>query len=155
MELAILLATLATILSVYLAHTATVWVRYILFQIKLRYRYREIRVASSKRAGRLLDILDIADLGEDVLDLLQSGKYVRAAVLISRDARLALRYPKHSVANERIVCDWIDKHLPEGMTRQMKHRVVPLAVKLSFVKSRYEIAADQQFDWMDFAVDKA
>jgi len=100
-------------------------------------------------------MIDMDDLGGDVLDLVAEKKYVRCAVLLSREARRALKYPNHSKANEKIVCDWIEKNYPEGVTSSMKHRITPLATKLAFVKSRFESAAEVHFEWLGPLVDSA
>lgn len=122
---------------------------------RLACRTRSIRLRVSRRVNRVLDLLDMAHMTGDTLDELEKKNYTRAAVIVSRQARLALRYPKHSKANEILACDWIDKHLPEGVTPAMRHRMVPLAIKLTFVRSREEEEAKQLFDFLTPCVDSA
>lgn len=117
-------------------------------------RFR-LRAKSSNRARRVLECLDDLSLGNDELELLENNDYVRCAVLLSRRARIGLRYPRYSGANERIACDWIERHMPEHMTLGVRHRVLPLAVKLTFVKSQFEVDADQQFSWFRPMVENA
>lgn len=138
----------------YIVGTCTYWKHYFMFQYTLRARYMQLRVDSSKRTRKILDILDSSDIGEDELELLERGKYVRCAVLISRRARIGLKYPKYSKPNERVVADYILRTLPDSMTIGQKHRVLPLAIKMTFVKSHYEVRAEQHFSWMQELVDK-
>lgn len=149
------IAFITLLLTSALCDTTLVWLRKLVFRHRLRRRSREIRNASSKRASKVLDMIDMDDLGGDVLDLVAEKKYVRCAVLMSREVRRALRFPSHSRSNEKIVCDWIEKNYPEGVTSAMKHRITPLAIKLAFVESRFETAAEVQFDWLGPLVDSA
>lgn len=117
-------------------------------------RRQRIRRDVSKRVGRILELLDFED--SDTVDELVGGRqYVRAAVLYSRQCRLALRYPKHSAANEMIVVDWLNKHLPENMPFSVKFKIIPLASKLTFVKSDREVRADEYFGLLGSLVETA
>jgi hypothetical protein len=102
----------------------------------------------SQRVNRILDILDSDSIGDDEMEMVAAGKHVRCAVLLSRRARMALRYPNYSPANERIVCDWIERHLPADMTMGVRHKVMPLAIKMTFIKSHHELRAEHHFEWL-------
>jgi len=129
--------------------------RYIVFAYNKRRRMRRIVNESSGRTQRVLDLLDLDELGGDEMELIARRQYVRCAVLISRRARQGLKYPKHSAANERIAADWILKHLPDDMTMGVRHKVLPLAVKLTFVRSHHEVRADYHFTLLNDMVEKA
>jgi len=120
-----------------------------------RQRRRRIVLESSKRTRRVLSVLDTDEIGDDEMELVDKKLYVRCAVLISRRARMGLKYPSHSSANERIATDWILKHLPDDMTVGVRHKVLPLAVKLTFVRSHYEDKAALHFkglkEYVDFS----
>lgn len=118
-----------------------------------RQRRRRIIMESSRRTKRVLDILDTDEIGDDELELVERKEYVRCSVLISRRARMGLKYPSYSQANERIAADWILKHLPDDMTIGVKHKVLPLAVKLTFVRSRHEDYAAWDFNALRDLVD--
>lgn len=118
-----------------------------------RQRRRKIVLESSKRTQRVLGILDMDEIGDDEMELVEKKLYVRCAVLISRRARMGLKYPSYSPANERIAADWILKHLPDDMTIGVRHKVLPLAVKLTFVRSHYEDKAALHFKWLEEYVD--
>lgn len=125
------------------------------FKYTLQMRRLTLKAKSSKRSRRILECLDDLCLGNDELELIENNDYVRCAVLLSRRARIGLRYPKYSGANERIACDWIERHMPEGMTLGVRHRVLPLAIKLTFVKSQFETDAEHQFSWFKPMVENA
>lgn len=117
-------------------------------------RRQRVRRFVSKRVDKVIRHLDFE--GDDTVErLVAGGSYVRAAVLYSRQCRLALRYPKHSAANEMIVVDWLNKHLPEDMPFSVKFKIVPLATKLTFVKSERELRADEYFGLLGSLVDSA
>lgn len=118
-----------------------------------RQRRRRIVLESSKRTQRVLSVLDMDEIGDDEMKLVERKLYVRCAVLISRRARMGLKYPLHSPANERIAADWILKHLPDDMTVGVRHKVLPLAVKLTFVRSHYEDKAALHFNGLKEYVD--
>jgi len=84
-----------------------------------------------------------------------NGQYIRASVLWSRRCRLALRFPKHSEANHHIVVDWFNRNLPEDMPFSIRFRIIPLAAKLTFVKSKRELRADEYFSLLQSAVETA
>lgn len=120
-----------------------------------RQRRRKIVLESSKRTQRVLSVLDMDEVGDDEMKLVEKKLYVRCAVLISRRARMGLKYPSYSAANERIAADWILKHLPDDMTVGVRHKVLPLAVKLTFVRGHYEDKAALHFkglkEYVDFS----
>lgn len=118
-----------------------------------RQRRRRIVLESSKRTQRVLSVLDMDEIGDDEMELVGRKLYVRCAVLISRRARMGLKYPSYSPANERIAADWILKHLPDDMTVGVRHKVLPLAVKLTFVRSHYEDKAALHFNGLKEYVD--
>lgn len=123
------------------------------FYLKSHLRARRTLVVSrcSNRAGRILSILDDESLDDSCIDLIDRHQHIRCAVLLSRRARLGLKYPKYSAANEKIVCDWISKHCPESMTEGVKQRMMPLAIKLTFVPSIHEQEADLFASWAGIA----
>lgn len=129
--------------------------RYCSFHYRLRLRQYAFMESCSKRVSKVMDILDMDDIGENEMELLSQKKHIRCAVLLSRRARIGLRYPGYSKANEKVACDWILRHCPDDMTIGMKHKVLPLAVKLTFVKSQHEVRADCHFKWLETLVDKA
>lgn len=131
------------------------WYQYYTFQHQLRLRRNRIICESSKRTKRVLDILDDAQLGDDELELIAKKQYIRCAVLLSRKARIGLKYPSYSKANEKIACDWISRHCPADMTMGVKHKVLPLAIKLTFVRNQHEMRAQQHFEWLGALVDNA
>lgn len=120
---------------------------------KLRTRRWSVFTKASKRTQRVLKILDIDTLGGDELELVERSQYTRCSILISRRARMGLKYPKHSKANERVAADWILKHLPEDMTVGVRHKVLPLAIKLTFVRSQHEEEANWHFEQLKGLVD--
>lgn len=120
-----------------------------------RRRWRRIVRESSGRTQKVLELLDIDELGGDEMELIGRRQYVRCAVLISRRARQGLKFPGHSKANERIAADWILKHLPEDMTLGVRHKVLPLAVKLTFVRSHHEVRADYHFSLLADLIERA
>jgi len=125
------------------------------FSYRKRKRMRQVYREATKRTQRVLDILDMDDLGGDEMELVARKQYIRCAVLISRRARMGLKYPGHSKANEKIAADWILRHLPDNMTMGVRHKVLPLAVKLTFVRSHYEYRADSHFSMLGDMVDVA
>lgn len=132
--------------------TTTMYHRF-LMGYKQRQRKRLIITESSRRTQRVLDILDVDELGGDELELIERRQYIRCAVLISRRARMGLKFPSYSAANERIAADWILKHLPDDMTIGVRHKVLPLAVKLTFVRSTHELRANYHFNVLKDMVD--
>lgn len=118
------------------------------------YRKQVNRRRSSKRAMQLLDKLDEVDL-DVLLDQEIVDGPVRLAFKLSRAARMQLHYPKHSPANERIVSDWIQKNWPTDTRTSVKASTLPLAIKLSFVRSRSEDEASNIFGMLSGAVDVA
>jgi len=126
------------------------------WRTSLHLRRRKLRLARnlSKRVGSVLRNLDY-DGDSDVEELIQDCHYVRAAVVYSRKCRMALRYPKHSAANEAIVVDWMMKNFAKDTPFSVRYRILPLAVKLTFVKSGREITADSCFKLLESMVEKA
>jgi hypothetical protein len=124
------------------------WWRSFVLQWKLsrnkRARQRGIRRMVSTRVWDVFRLLDL-DHHEDIQELVAGERYIRASVVYSRQCRVALKYPDHSEANEKIAVDWIAKHLPEDMPFSVKFRIIPLAAKLTFVCSARELAAEEYF----------
>lgn len=135
--------------------TYVFWYEYIAFKHLMRVRRYRLMAAASRRTRKVLECLDDTSLGDDELTLIERKEHVRCAVLMSRRARIGLKYPKYSAANEKIACDWIDRHCPESMTLGIKHKVLPLAIKLTFVRSQHEIDAEHHFSWLEAMVDHA
>jgi len=133
----------------------TYWHEYFVLQHTLHMRKQRIIRESSKRTQRVLNCLDDDQITADELELIEARRYVRCAVVMSRRARMGLKYPKYSPANEKVACDWIGRHLPDGMPLSVKHRVLPLAIKLTFVRSHHEVRAEHHFTWLQDLVDKA
>lgn len=122
--------------------------------LHLLQRKQRVRRVVSKRVSKVLEHLDFEG-NETVEELIGQGSYIRASVVYSRQCRLALRYPKHSAANEMIAVDWLNKHLPEDMPFSVKFRIIPLAAKLAFVKSDREVRADEYFKMLAPLVETA
>jgi len=112
----------------------------------MRSRRRKVVLDVSRRVGRVLQVLDLEGL-EDAVEMVNNGQFVRASVLYSRRCRLALRFPKYSSANEQIVVDWLNRNLPEDMPFSTRFKIIPLAAKLTFVKSQRELRADEYFEY--------
>jgi hypothetical protein len=147
---------LVFIISYYVYRVVSSWSS---FEARFKRRLEDRRAAildrSSRRVNKVLDLLDMDNLGDDMMELMVGQRYIRCAVIMSREARRALRFPTHSKANEKIVCDWIERHYEDGITRAMRHRITPLAVKLAFVKSKHELEAEEHFRWLGSLVDTA
>lgn len=95
----------------------------------------------SKRAQKLIKQLD-EDIGLSELECVAESRYTRAAILMSRRARLDLKFPKWSEANERVVADWVKRNFDEGTSYGVRTRMAPLVIKMTFVKSAHELRAD-------------
>lgn len=108
----------------------------------MRKRERLARVGASKRAMRALQVLDEGcfDALEEMLP--QCGS-LKAAVGLSRAARLALRCPSNTPANKIIVLDWLNRNAPEHMSYTQRSRIFPLACVMTFVKDQRELDADE------------
>jgi hypothetical protein len=107
----------------------------------LRERKRKLLLECSKRSRKLIEhIYD--DIGETELELLADCKYTRAAIVMSRRARLQLKYPKWSEANELVVADWVKRNFDEGTSYGVRTRMAPLVIKMTFIKSSHEHKAD-------------
>lgn len=140
---------------------ATKW-REVKFAWNVRGRQHKVKVKASKRATRVLGRLVMEDFmdgqyelnDEEELDL-SDETLVPCAYRLSRSARMALHYPKYSAANERIVSDWIQRHWPEGMRNRQKIAVLPLAIKLTFVRSEQELEAGTLHTMLGGLVDVA
>jgi hypothetical protein len=115
-------------------------------------RNSKIKLAASKRAERVMRILD-GKLDPNVEAAMSGAKHLRASVLLSRAARVALKFPKHSRSNEIVVADWLNRHAPESMSFTQRSHIFPLAIKLTFVKGKHEVAADAHWDVLKHLVE--
>lgn len=130
-----------------------VWAKWRMWLV-IRKRRQIVRLHASNRVQKVLDQLDL-ERGMGLEEALEGGHYIRASVLWSRRCRLALRFPKYSAANEQIVVDWFNKNLPEDMPFSVRFRIIPLAAKLTFVKSQRELRADEYFEFLKPCVEMA
>jgi hypothetical protein len=120
----------------------------------LRERKRVLLLGCSKRARKLINQLD-DEINETELDLLAECRYTRAAIIMSRRARLELKYPKWSEANERVVADWVKRNFDDGTSYGVRTRMAPLVIKLAFVKSNHEMRAAYAHTIFKGAIDVA
>lgn len=123
-------------------------------------RANQLKLKSSRRAQHCIRRLNQLDLDYAVEEFVVDGEvqgdtFLPLAYRLSRNARIALHFPKHSPANERVVSDWIQRHWPEGLRTSHKATVLPWAVRLTFVKSLHEQTADAMFQYLQPLVDSA
>lgn len=124
----------------------TLWLDNWALRRKRRNVLLKSRCVCSKRAQSVIDRLDMWDMSTmlDEEDL-NSMQPLKAAYILSRRARMGLHYPKYSPDNERIVSDYIQKNLPVNMRLSHRQSCLPLAVKLTFVKSLSEVHTQHMF----------
>lgn len=126
-------------------------------------RFRERREV--RRSFRMVDRMRRKGVGRKarkLMKLLESGAIERIlddspdtgfdpilslSIKWSRKARINFQYPAYSRANEIIAADWINKQLTKAEVRPSHiERALPLAIKLTFVKSADERDANDMFD---------
>lgn len=109
---------------------------------------RDYRVRASRRAKELLKLLDLDASDEKVVSQLEGESLTVAALRLAQEARVGLSYPTYSKANEKVVCHWLQTHAPEAMGARQRARIFPLAIQLTFVKSKNEIEAEHVHNFL-------
>lgn len=114
----------------------------------MRSQVRATMRKASLRQRVLMRRLYIDGADEDVMKLAADQQFTQASVTLGLQARVALKYPKKSPANELAVADWMNRNAPESMGIRQRARVFPLAIKLAFVRSKSELEANILGDWL-------
>jgi hypothetical protein len=121
----------------------------------LRGQVRAATRRVSSTYAQLMHDFYLDDVDESLADLVVAGAFTKASVLLAQQARLDLKFPKMSAANELVVADWLNKNAPDTMGTRQRARIFPLAIKLAFVKSRHELEAHTMGDWFRPQMDLA
>lgn len=78
---------LVFIISYYVYRVVSSWSS---FEARFKRRLEDRRAAildrSSRRVNKVLDLLDMDNLGDDMMELMEGQRYIRCAVIMSREA---------------------------------------------------------------------
>jgi hypothetical protein len=115
---------------------------------RLSWVRKDCRMIASRNAQKLYNLLDQEGVDDsDISD--EDLGYFPACFRYSRMCRAALHFPAHSVANEKAASDWLQKNFHQDMRASHRLAILPLAIKLTFVRSARECFASDVLDQFD------
>lgn len=124
------------------------------FTISVQVSRANYRLSKTISRRAFLAVKDL-EVDDNLAEVLGQANHIRAAAILGNEARVSLKFPKYSAANELIVADWLNRNAPTDMTPAMRRRVFPLAIKLAFIKSKSEVEAGYIFSALGSMVDSA